>query len=223
MIGYFVIVITLLLLFYAIYNYGVSCNKSIENPIDTQDFLDLKTGDLVFVSYRNLLGNSIRVLSASEWSHVGMIYKDEISSSSDSLYILEVADYSDFDSSQTGVIKVPYNVWLNYNKHHKIGFRRLNEDVYNSIKTNVFSEFMKLKIYKQQKLTDVFAWKRLMFFEEYNEEELLLQEKITCMEFIVMLLQNLEIMEKSYKPSSYYPCDLLSKNILPDYKELQIL
>jgi hypothetical protein len=144
------------------------------------------------------------------------------------LYILEVADYepttkSNYDSLYSGVIKIPYTLWLKLNKNHKIGFRSLDNEVYASIKDNVFLEFMKLKIYKQQKLTDISSWKRLMFFEAYNEEELLLQDKITCIEFIVILLQNLEIMEKTYKPSSYYPCDLATKNILDCYEEIKVI
>jgi hypothetical protein len=224
MIGYFIIVISLILIFFAIFRYGVSCNKSITKTLSTQDFLDLKSGDLVFVSYRNLLGNSVRILSSSEWSHVGMIYKED----NGNTFVLEVADYSgitkqSYDSLYSGVIQIPYNLWLKYNKNHKIGFRSLNNEVYSSIKDKVFSEFMKLKIYKQQKLTDISSWKRLMFFEAYDEEELLLQDKVTCIEFIVMLLQNLNIMTKEYKPASYYPCDLATKNILSDYEDLKIL
>lgn len=227
MIGYFIIAVVLLLLIFAIFRYGISCNKSVTKSLDTEDFLKLKTGDLVFVSYRNLLGNSVRILSSSEWSHSGMIYKEE----NGEIFVLEVADY---DSSvkqsyslktplYSGVIKIPYTFWLKLNKNHKIGFRSLDDEVYASIKDNVFSEFMKLKIYKQQKLTDISSWKRLMFFEAYNEEEILLQDKVTCIEFIVLLLQNLGIMEKIYKPSSYYPCDLATKYILNCYDEIKII
>jgi len=224
MIGYFIIFIVLILIIFAVLRYGISCNKSITKTLSTEEFLNLKTGDLVFISYKNLLGNSVRVLSSSEWSHCGMIFRED----DGTLYILEVADYepttkSNYDSLYSGVIKIPYTLWLKLNKNHKIGFRSLDNEVYASIKDNVFSEFMKLKIYKQQKLTDISSWKRLMFFEAYNEEEILLQDKITCIEFIVILLQNLEIMEKTYKPSSYYPCDLATKNILDCYEEIKVI
>jgi hypothetical protein len=226
MIGYFIIFIILTLIIFAFIRYGISCNKSVIKNITKEDFLNLKSGDLVFVSYKNFLGNSVRILSSSEWSHVGMIYK-EVSNDEESLYVLEVADYQSSEkfqeSTYSGVIKVPYHIWLNLNKNHKIGFRRLNEDLYEKIKENVFSEFMKLKIYKQQKLTDISSWKRLMFFDIYDENELLLQEKITCIEFLVIMLQNLNIMEKNYKPSSYYPCDLISNTFLTDYEEIKIL
>jgi hypothetical protein len=53
--------------------------KSLEIS-SVKDYETLKSGDLVFVSYKNLLGKSIRVLSASEWSHVGMIYKESLDS-----------------------------------------------------------------------------------------------------------------------------------------------
>jgi hypothetical protein len=227
MIGYFIIAVVLILLIFAIFRYGISCNKSVIKSLDTEDFLKLKTGDLVFVSYRNLLGNSVRILSSSEWSHSGMIYKEE----NGEMFVLEVADYGGAVKQSyglktplySGVIKIPYTFWLKLNKNHKIGFRSLDDEVYDSIKDNVFSEFMKLKIYKQQKLTDISSWKRLMFFEAYNEEEILLQDKVTCVEFIVLLLQNLGIMEKIYKPSSYYPCDLATKYILNCYDEIKII
>ncbi len=236
MIGYFIIAIVLILVTFAVFRYGISCNKSVTKTLTTEEFLNLKTGDLVFVSYKNLLGNSVRILSSSEWSHIGMIFKEE----NGELYVLEVADYSSVvkpsyngavktsyngavESLYSGVIKIPYTFWLKLNKNHKIAFRSLDDEVYASIKNDVFSEFMKLKIYKQQKLTDISSWKRLMFFEAYDEEEILLQDKITCIEFIVLLLQNLGIMEKTYKPSSYYPCDLATKNILDCYDEIKTL
>lgn len=228
MIGYFIIAIVLILVTFAVFRYGISCNKSVTKTLSTEEFLNLKTGDLVFVSYKNLLGNSVRILSSSEWSHIGMIFKEE----NGELYVLEVADYSSVvkqsyngavEPLYSGVIKIPYVFWLKLNKNHKIAFRSLDNELYASIKNNVFSEFMKLKIYKQQKLTDISSWKRLMFFEAYDEEELLLQDKITCIEFIVLLLQNLGIMEKTYKPSSYYPCDLATKNILDCYDEIKTL
>jgi hypothetical protein len=139
-------------------------------------------------------------------------------------------DYDD-DYAENQLLLRHSNKHVHY-FHHKFQFiyafllfilGAFSKGPYNSIKNNVFSEFMKLKIYKQQKLTDVSSWKRLMFFEDYNEEEILLQEKITCIEFVVMMLQNLNIMEKIYKPASYYPCDLATKYILNDYEEIKIL
>jgi hypothetical protein len=202
--------------------------KSLEVS-SIKDYETLKSGDLVFVSYKNLLGQSIRVLSASEWSHVGMILRE----SDDKLYILEIADYSDTSVSpnsshekiSNGVLKIPYTQWLKLNKHHDIYIRKLEDETYESkdIQHKISNEFVKLQKYKQQKLTDILQLKRLMFFESYDEKKIANLEKITCIELVVMLLQNLEIMEKDAMPSSYYPCDLANNSILKNYGPIKIM
>lgn len=203
--------------------------KSLEIS-SVKDYETLKSGDLVFVSYKNLLGQSIRVLSASEYSHIGMILKNDVK-----LYVLEIADYRDTsvspgqsssdlspksqEQSSNGVLKIPYEQWLKLNKRHDIYIRKLNNEDYESkgIKNKISNEFAKLQKYKQQKLTDILELKRLMFFEAYDEKKIEKLEKITCIELVVMLLQNLELLEKDAMPSSYYPCDLAGDNILKNY------
>jgi hypothetical protein len=207
--------------------------KSIEIS-SIKDYEELKSGDLVFVSYKNLLGKTIRVLSASEWSHVGMIYRERESEDSpkspnspDSIYVLEVAEYKDQKSSGNhdlaGVLKIPYTQWLKLNKHHDIYIRKLNTKDYESkeIQNKLLDEFTKLQKYKQQKLTDILELKRMMFFEPYNQEKIDKLEKITCIELIVMMLQNLELMDKESMPASYYPCDLASNEFLKTYGSIK--
>jgi len=191
--------------------------KSLEIS-SVKDFQDLKSGDLLFVSYKNLLGKSIRVLSASEWSHVAMIYKDI-----NSLFVLEVADYG--NTIESGVIKIPYEKWLKLNKHHDIYIRKLNNEEYinKKIHSKILNEFSKLQKYKQQKLTDILELRRMMFFESYDEKKIQNLEKITCIEFVVMMLQNLELLEKSAMPSSFYPCDLASNEFLNTYNVMKII
>lgn len=190
--------------------------KSLEIS-DIKDYETLKSGDLVFVSYKNLLGKSIRVLSASEYSHVGMIFKDTTQVSPDDLYVLEIADYN--DSKDSGVLKIPYEKWLKLNKHHDIYIRKLNDKDYEAkeIQSKILNEFNKLQKYKQQKLTDILELKRMMFFEAYDDKKIEKLEKITCIELVVMMLQNLELMKKDSMPSSYYPCDLASNEFLDNY------
>ena len=195
--------------------------KSLEIS-SVKDFEDLKSGDLLFVSYINLLGQSIRVLSASEWSHVSMIYRDV---KSPELYVLEIAEYGDRKSSESysGVLKIPYEKWLKLNKHHDIYIRKLNNEDYKNkeIQSKILNEFSKLQKYKQQKLTDILELRRMMFFENYDEKKIQNLEKITCIEFIVMMLQNLELMEKDAMPSSFYPCDLASNEFLKTYNVMK--
>lgn len=190
--------------------------KSLEIS-DIKDYETLKSGDLVFVSYKNLLGKSIRLLSASEYSHVGMMFKDTTQVSPDDLYVLEIADYN--DSKDSGVLKIPYEKWLKLNKHHDIYIRKLNDKDYEAkeIQSKILNEFNKLQKYKQQKLTDILELKRMMFFEAYDDKKIEKLEKITCIELVVMMLQNLELMKKDSMPSSYYPCDLASNEFLDNY------
>jgi hypothetical protein len=210
--------------------------KSLETS-NVNDFETLKSGDLVFVSYKNILGKTIRVLSSSEWSHVGMIYRESPEKNSkdsfDNLYVLEIADYKDVNipkspespehNHDSGVLKIPYEQWLKLNKHHDIYIRKLNDEDYKNkmVQSKILEEFSKLQKYKQQKLTDIMELRRMMFFENYDDKKIQKLEKITCIEFIIMMLQNLELMEKEAMPSSFYPCDLATNEFLKTYNVMK--
>ena len=219
MITYLIIAIMLIVLLILFYRYTVSYNtKNVEN-FTTHDFENLKTGDLIFVSYKNLVGETIRVLSASQWSHIGMVYKDE----NNEIFILEIADYRESGYTENhGVIKIPYKNWLSLNKHHDISIRMLHENVKIS-NQKVLNEFEKLSKLKQQKLTDIMGLNRLMFFEAYDNEKISKLQKITCVEFIVLMLQNLELLDKTYMPSSFYPSDFSDNQFLNVYENLKKL
>ena len=191
----FVLLIIILL------RWNSSSEKNIQNnDSNIQDISNLKSGDLVFVSYKNILGKAAKLWSGSKWTHLGMIYKEPIS---EKLYVLEMAEYNN-PNLEKGALKIPHDAWLELNKGNEIMYKQIPK-VVDSRK--VFSSFLKFK----EKKLHRFGWnpskyKHLLFPERE------LPEKITCVEFIALLLQELDVLSKDNHPSFYSVLDVL-KNI----------
>jgi hypothetical protein len=180
----FILIVLLLLCF------RVGTSKEIHTT-DSRKNLDLKSGDLVFVSYKNLLGKVSKVWNGSKWTHVGMIYKEPIT---EKLYVLEMAEYNN-PNIEKGAIKVSYDIWLKLNKDCEITYKPISKIVDSR---KVLSLFQKYK-HKQLHRLDYNPknYKRILFPEKE------LPNKITCVEFITLLLQELDVLSTK-KHSSFY-------------------
>jgi hypothetical protein len=67
----FILVILLLI------SFRIGTSKEIYTN-SLHDISNLKSGDLVFVSYKNMLGKVSKLWNGSKWTHVGIIYKEPI-------------------------------------------------------------------------------------------------------------------------------------------------
>lgn len=180
----FILIVLLLLCF------RVGTSKEIYT-VSLQETINLKSGDLVFVSYKNLLGKVSKVWNGSKWTHVGMIYKEPIT---EKLYVLEMAEYNN-PNIEKGAIKVSYDVWVKLNKDSEITYKPISKIVDSR---KVLSLFQKYK-HKQLHRLDYNPknYRRILFPEKE------LPNKITCVEFIALLLQELDVLSKQ-KHSSFY-------------------
>ena len=161
-----------------------------------KDYETLKSGDLVFVSYKNILGKAAKLWSGSKWTHLGMIYKEPIS---EKLYVLEMAEYNN-PNLEKGALKIPHDLWLELNKGNEIMYKPIPK-VVDSRK--VISSFLKFK----EKKLHRFGWNTVKYKHLlFPEREL--PEKITCVEFIVLLLQELDVLSKDKHPSFYSAWDV---------------
>jgi hypothetical protein len=114
-----------------------------------------------------------------------------------------MAEYNN-PNLEKGAMKIPHDVWLELNKGNEILYKSIPK-VVDSRK--VLSSFLKFK----EKKLHRFGWnpskyKHLLFPERE------LPEKITCVEFVVLLLQELDIVSNEKHPSFYSARDVL-KNI----------
>jgi hypothetical protein len=161
---------------------------------------DLKSGDLIFSSYKNILGKAVKVWSGSKWTHVGILYKEPIT---ENFYVLEAAEYNN-PNFEKGIIKVPIKAWLKLNEDCDITYKKVKEFIDTR---KVYASFLKLKEKKLYKI-DVSrkTLKRILFPGKENKE-------ITCVEFVVMMLQDMNVMSKNISSSFYSASDLLSLDI----------
>ncbi len=180
----FILVILILLLC------RVGTSKEI-NMTESYETQNLKSGDLVFVSYKNLLGKVSKLWNGSKWTHVGMLYKEPIT---EKIYVLEMADYNN-PNFEKGALKISHDIWLKLNQGCEISYKPISK-VVDSRK--VLSLFQKNKHKKLHRLDyNPKNYKRILFPEKE------LPDKITCVEFIALLLQDLDLLSKQ-KHISFY-------------------
>ena len=94
---------------------------SYDTPCDLVylDTLDLKTGDIVGVSYSNVAGGFVSSFSRSIWSHTGNIWVDP---KNGLVYVLEGVMYPLV--KYRGFIKVPFDIWYKYNCNFTLGIKK---------------------------------------------------------------------------------------------------
>ena len=175
-----IIVILILLLIKAGTNKEINNYTNFENE---EEILNLSTGDLVFVAYDNSLGKISKFWYGSKWTHVGMVYRDD----QDEMFILEVAEYknSKFDK---GVTKIPIKSWLELNESSEITYRRLNLSIESG---DLYNLYLKYKDKKLHKLS-INPKKLKKYFFPVGEDK----ESLTCNEFIVKILEDLNLIHR---------------------------
>ena len=119
------------------------------------------------------------------------------------MFVLEAAEYNN-PNFEKGIIKVPLRAWLKLNENCEIAYKQINKIVDTR---KVYASFLTLKEKKLYKI-DVSrkTFKRIMFRGKENNE-------ITCVEFVVMMLQDMNVLSKKISPSFYCATDLFSKDM----------
>ena len=119
------------------------------------------------------------------------------------MYVLEAAEYNN-PNFEKGIIKVPIKAWLKLNEDCDITYKKSKEIIDTR---KVYASFLTLKEKKLYKI-DISrkTVKRILFPERENKE-------ITCVEFVVMMLQDMNVMSKNISSSFYSASDLLGLDI----------
>lgn len=194
----FLIVVTILMLTNDLPNEEKIINLKNTN---TTDFSFLDTGDIVGISYSNIFGYLITTFTSSLWSHSGVVWK----SPDNKLYILEGASY---DKPYDGIFKIPLEKWLYINRHSKLCYLKYTGT--NKICPELMEQKFNDIIEKHQ--LDSINLSSLRFFNKikYSDNTRI---KLTCIEITVKLLQDMNIIQKKYQCSSYFPGNVINRNL----------
>jgi len=159
----------------------------------------IRTGDILVVGYKHVMGLVISGWSESEWSHTGIAYRDKTGS----LWILEAANYY---KPYIGTFRIPFAEWLRINRKSNLGIVR-----YRGPKPfpsdALESEFRK---YEAQMQLDTFnlEWRRFLRKRPYTEPFRGVKGPYTCYELTLILLQSIDVVERLHTCSSYTPGDI---------------
>lgn len=199
----FLVVLVILFLFQINY---VKESKSLISLKTNQDY-NLKTGDLVFVSYNNILGTLSKAWSNSKWTHVGIIYQEPLTNE---YSILEVAEYNN-PNFKKGVTQIPLNVWLELNKEFEIGYAKLQYEIEPFILYEIFEKYKDKSLYKLN--YNPRSLSRYVFPDKEKGTTL------TCIEFIALLFQELNLLDEDSIPHITTASDIIK---LPFVQSVQM-
>ncbi len=177
----FIIVVLVLLLI------KWNSNKEIANYIQVEnkeeEFLNLDTGDLVFVAYDNSLGKISKFWYGSKWTHVGIVYRDE----EDEVFVLEVAEYNN-PNFEKGVVQIPMKSWLGLNKDFEITYKHINIPIDSDNLYKIFNRYKNMKLHKLS--ANPKNLKKFLF--PIGEDK----SSLTCNELVTKIFEEMDIIPK---------------------------
>lgn len=153
---------------------------------------DLKTGDILLVSYSHFNGYLIRVWTRSLWTHPALVLVEN-----GITYVLEASMYG----WENGMLKLPFDVWVRYNKKHVLGSIRINKEIDSKKVSKYFNKLL-------DKDLDLFGPSWIRFLQNKPYEEIIMRKKIICVEAIVHILQRMNVIKKKISFSSFFPSDI---------------
>ena len=156
---------------------------------------EAKSGDILGVSYGSMRGELVKVFTGSMWAHTGIVIKTHAGS-----YVLEAARYS---RTKRGVLTVPLEEWLKWNKGNTVAWRP-----YAGKPLNI-PYILKFLDRNRHAKEDMFVgnWVWSMWKSGYVDDTP--KKKYYCSQFATHFLQEIGIIQRLYDPAGYKPWELL--------------
>jgi len=192
-----VLIIVLFILLFIVWKY-LSMDNFDMTRINSRDWIKkVNTGDIIGVCYNSVPGRLVNLFSNSYWTHLSMVVKKE------NIYIFEVCYYKSF----RGVHMILLDEWLKKNSDFEISWisKRGKRIDYGDVE----------KIYEKLKQSDINlfvpSWLISLVKQKYEGNEA--KDKYFCSEFIVMVMQELGVMRKIFRPCNYTPNEIMLSKI----------
>lgn len=160
-----------------------------------------KTGDLLLVSYRNIPGYLVKIFTQSIWTHIGLIYRD-----GKDVYVIECGYYY---RGLEGIIKNPILQWLQLSTGAPMVWIPLQGDRVGAVLNPEINQQLN-KINQGTFQKRLYKWLPAIVRLPYHPKK---DQVFYCSEFIAYLFQELGIMKKEYRPSSYAPKNFMIRDI----------
>lgn len=157
----------------------------------------IKTGDILTISYLNMSGKIIHSLTGSRWSHAGIVYIDPRTGLQ---YVLEGANYRQ-DGYRRNFFQIPIMKWLRINRYNTLSRMAINRPVDPEVLIQAFEPF------RQHGQLDALnpKWTRFLRMTPHRKYEAKdYQRNFTCVEACIRTLQNAGVFETQYSESSYF-------------------
>ena len=162
---------------------------------------ELKTGDILCISYNNPASFFVGSFTRSAWIHTAMVWVDPVTNIR---YLLEGAICR--QKTYKHFYKIPILTWMNLNRSNVMGYKAYNGppiDPHKMMeKFEPFIKNVKLEGFR-------YTWFRFLFNDPYDRT-VNYDRKYTCFEVTIILGQECGIFEKTKKYSSYFPSHVVN-------------
>jgi len=166
----------------------------------------LKTGDILIISYVNLAGKIVHALTGSRWSHAGIVYIDPQTGLQ---YVLEGANYRQ-DGFRRNFFKIPLTKWIRINRYSTLSRMEINRQIDPKVLIQSFEGF------RQYGQLDSLNPKWIRFLQTtphkaYSNDDY--NRGFTCIEACIRTLQNAGVFEAQKSESSYFLTQVMDSSL----------
>ncbi len=178
------------------------------------DPFSYKTGDILCVGYKHVGAMLVHLLSGTEWSHTGIIWRDP---NTNEAFVLEGARYK--GKKYHGFFKIDLMTWYKINKYSKVCRVPIEGTVDPDVLYEAFTPFLRTENVKGININ----WVRFLSHSPYKDFNEWDYKHRTCVEATIHTLQTAGIFEKEYAASSFYASHVIRRGIKcrPGFKYLK--
>lgn len=188
--------------------------ESLSPVLDTEVLKRGKTFDLIAVAYTSFTCNLVKMFTRSRWSHVCMLYR---APTSKQLYVIEAMRTRKYPHE---VQIINYEHWLEGNKSFDKIYLPFSDQTVtkrkNFFNPETYVSKLIMHFFRRGMKTNmnVFDWistlKDKPYPRDVSDQRWHYDDySAFCTEFIVLLLQHVDIMQKKWDPSCYSPVRMM--------------
>lgn len=210
--------LTLLIIFAYLQYHKAKYNYRLENSNRAKELIDIiDTCDIISIVFSKTKGTLIKMLSGCPWCHVGLIYRCKGENRDrDQIYVLEMGYY---DKSYKNVILIPLEKWFDkYDDKCTFALTRLQGP--RPMDNQVLDLFNKLKNNNLILETFNISWSKMLIKEKYkvNDRKEIKKTSYICCEFVIHILQELNIIDKIYRVKLFMENYLVNQFIVMTFQ-----
>ena len=165
--------------------------------LNLKNLKNLKSGDILYTTFGHIGARTFSFLMNTRWCHTAVVYND-----GSEVYVIEGVKYP-FLPTNGGLLILPLSLWIEIRKNDAyIGYLPINKECNNVIRA--YNHLRNVKLSQRS-----YEWWKYLIPSYLKKSRCpCTEDRLTCHEFTIAILQLSGVFSKSRQCSSYFPWDI---------------